>query len=97
MLFSRVGELHCVECNSPLGGQTEDEIVDQIMAMPENRRLLILAPIVIGRRGEYRQELEDARKAGYARARINGVVVDLAQDIQLEPNKHHDIEIVDDR
>ena len=67
------------------------------MAMPKNRRLLILAPIVIGRRGEYRQELEDARKAGYARARINGVVVDLAEDIQLERNKHHDIEIVVDR
>ena len=97
VLFSRVGELYCVECNSLLGRQTEDEIVDQIMAMPKNRRLLILAPIVIGRRGEYRQELEDARKAGYARARINGVVVDLAEDIQLERNKHHDIEIVVDR
>ena len=97
VLFSRAGKLHCAECNSPLGRQTEDEIVDQIMAMPENRRLLILAPIVIGRRGEYRKELEDARKAGYARARINGVVVDLMEDIQLERHKRHNIEIVVDR
>jgi len=97
VLFSRAGKLHCAECNSPLGRQTEDEIVDQIMAMPENRRLLILAPIVIGRRGEYRKELEEARKAGYARARINGVVVDLMEDIQLERHKRHNIEIVVDR
>ena len=97
VLFSRVGALHCTECNSSLGIQTEDEIVDQIMTIPNNRRLLILAPIVIGRRGEYRQELEDARKAGYARARINGEVLDLTEDIQLERNKRHNIEIVVDR
>ena len=97
VLFARVGTLHCSECGRPVGVQTAEAIIDQIADLPERARILILAPIVSGRRGEYRDDLEDARKAGFIRARIDGQVYDLMEEIQLDRNQRHNIEIVVDR
>lgn len=97
VLFARVGTPHCLKCGAPVGAQTSEAIIDQIVNLPQRTRLLILAPIVSGRRGEYREHLEDALKAGFIRARIDGQIYDLPADIQLDRNQRHDIEIVVDR
>ena len=97
VLFARVGTPHCLECGRPVGAQTGDAIVDQIVGLPERTRILILAPIVSGRRGEYREDLADARKAGFVRARIDGQIYELADEIQLDRNQRHNIELVVDR
>ena len=97
VLFARVGTQYCTECGRPVGVQTAEAIVNQIVGLPERARILILAPIVSGRRGEYRDDLEEARKAGFIRARIDGQVYDLMEEIQLDRNQRHDIEIVVDR
>ena len=97
VLFARVGTQHCTECGRPVGVQTAEAIIDQIVNLPERTRILILAPIVSGRRGEYRDDLEDARKSGFMRARIDGHIYELMEDIQLDRNQRHDIEIVVDR
>lgn len=97
VLFARVGTPHCLECGQPVGAQTGDAIVDQIVNLPERTRILVLAPIVSGRRGEYREDLADARKAGFVRARIDGQVYELADEVQLDRNQRHDIELVVDR
>ena len=97
VLFARVGTPHCLECGRPVGAQTGDAIVDQIVNLPERTRILVLAPIVSGRRGEYREDLTDARKAGFVRARIDGQIYELADEIQLDRNQRHDIELVVDR
>ena len=97
VLFARVGTPHCLECGRPVGAQTGDAIVDQIVDLPERTRILVLAPIVSGRRGEYREDLADARKAGFVRARIDGQIYELADEIQLDRNQRHDIELVVDR
>ena len=80
-----------------MGAQTGDAIVDQILNLPERTRILVLSPIVSGRRGEYREHLADARKAGFVRARIDGQIYELADEIQLDRNQRHDIELVVDR
>ncbi len=97
VLFARVGTTHCLECGAPVGAQTAEAIIDQIVNLPPRTRILILAPIVSGRRGEYREHLEDALKAGFIRARIDGQVYDLPAEIQLDRNQRHNIEIVIDR
>ncbi len=97
VLFARVGKPHCLECGRPVGAQTGDAIIDQIVGLPDRTRILILAPIVSGRRGEYRDDLADARKAGFVRARIDGQIYELADEIQLDRNQRHDIELVVDR
>ena len=97
VLFARVGTPHCLECGRPVGAQTGDAIVDQIVGLPERTRILILAPIVSGRRGEYREDLADARKAGFVRARIDGQIYELEDEIQLDRNQRHNIELVVDR
>ncbi len=97
VLFARVGTPHCLQCGAPVGAQTSEAIIDQIVNLPQNTRLLILAPIVSGRRGEYRDDLEDALKAGFVRARIDGQIYDLPAEIQLDRNQRHNIEIVVDR
>ena len=97
VLFARVGTPHCLQCGRVVGAQTADAIVDQIVGLPVASKILILAPIVSGRRGEYREELSDARKAGFVRVRIDGEVYDLMEDIQLDRNQRHDIELVVDR
>ena len=97
VLFARVGTPHCLACGAPVGAQTAEAIIDQIVNLPERTRILILAPIVSGRRGEYREHLEDALKAGFVRARIDGQIYDLPAEIQLDRNQRHNIEIVVDR
>ena len=97
VLFARVGTPHCLECGAPVGAQTTEAIIDQIINLPHRTRILILAPIVSGRRGEYREHLEDALKAGFVRARIDGQIYNLPAEIQLDRNQRHNIEIVVDR
>ena len=97
LLYARIGIPHCPICGREIKQQTVDEIVDQVMLLPEGSRIQLLAPIVRGRKGQYVKELEAARKSGYARARIDGSLYDLAEPIALDKNKKHTIEIVVDR
>ncbi len=97
VLFARVGTPHCLACGAPVGAQTTEAIIDQIVNLPPQTRILILAPIVSGRRGEYREHLEDALKAGFVRARIDGQIYALPAEVQLDRNQRHNIEIVVDR
>ncbi len=97
LLFARVGTPHCPKCGKVIERQSVDQIVDQIMGLPERTRLQILAPIVRGRKGEHAKILDDARKSGYVRVRIDGITYDLSEDIKLEKNVKHLIELVVDR
>ncbi|MCP9451334.1 MAG: excinuclease ABC subunit UvrA [Nitrospira sp.] len=97
LLFARVGRPYCFQCGEAIAAQTVQQMVDAIAALPEGIKFQILAPIVRGRKGEYRKELLEMRKAGYVRARINGTVVDLGEDIVLDKQKKHTIEIIVDR
>ncbi|MCL1883397.1 MAG: excinuclease ABC subunit UvrA [Defluviitaleaceae bacterium] len=97
LLYARVGIPHCPKCGKVVQKQTVDQIVDQIMFLPEKTRLQVLAPVVRARKGEHIKLLEDAKKNGYVRARIDGEVHDLADEISLEKKKKHTIEIVIDR
>ena len=97
LLYARIGIPHCPVCGREIKQQTVDEIVDRILELPEGSRIQLLAPIVRGRKGQYVKELESARKSGYVRARIDGILYDLSEDIKLEKNKKHTIEIIVDR
>ncbi len=97
LLFARIGHPHCPQCGRPISQQTADQIVDAVLDMPEGARILILAPLVRDRKGEHKGIFEDLRKAGYVRARVNGQVVDLDEEIQLDRYKMHTIEAVVDR
>ncbi|MGH2710275.1 MAG: excinuclease ABC subunit UvrA, partial [Actinomycetota bacterium] len=97
VLYARVGHPHCPKCGRPIGRQTPDQIVDQVMALPEGTRFQVLAPIVRGRKGEYERLLKDLAKKGFSRARIDGEVRDLSEQIRLERHYKHDIEVVVDR
>ncbi|MCS6896363.1 MAG: excinuclease ABC subunit UvrA, partial [Nitrospira sp.] len=97
LLFARVGHPYCFQCGEEITAQTVQQMVDAIATLPEGTKLQILAPIVRGRKGEYRKELLEMRKAGYVRARVNGAVVDLGEDIALDKQKKHTIEIIVDR
>ncbi|GAB4466898.1 MAG: excinuclease ABC subunit UvrA [Armatimonadaceae bacterium] len=98
LLYARVGKPHCPNCGRPITQQQPSQIVDTVLAMPEGTRIQVLAPIVRGRKGEYRKELEEIQKEGFVRVRIDGKVVDLAEGIpHLERYEQHDIEIVVDR
>ncbi|RKU27064.1 excinuclease ABC subunit UvrA [Candidatus Poribacteria bacterium] len=97
VLFARAGQFNCLECGKEVGSQTIADIVDHILKFPPRTRLMILAPIVKGRRGEYRRELSDARKLGFVRARIDGEVHEISSDISLNPNQTHNIDLVVDR
>lgn len=97
LLYARIGIPHCPVCGQEIRQQTLDEIVDRILDLPEGTKLQILAPIVRGRKGEYVKEFESARKSGYVRARVDGEMVDLADEIKLDKKKKHTIEIVVDR
>ncbi len=97
LLYARIGVPHCPVCGREIRRQTVDQIVDRIMELDEGTKIQLLAPIVRGRKGEYRKELEQARKSGYVRVRIDGIVYDLSEEIKIEKNKKHNIEIVVDR
>jgi excinuclease ABC subunit A len=97
LLFARVGRPYCFQCGEEITAQTVQQMVDAIASLPEGVKFQILAPIVRGRKGEYRKELLEMRRAGYVRARINGEPVELGEDIVLDKQKKHTIEIVVDR
>ena len=97
LLFARVGVPHCPECGREIRRQTVDEIADKVMAMPQGSKILVTAPVVRGRKGEYVKELESFRKSGYGRVKIDGIVYDLQEEIKLEKNIKHDIGVVVDR
>ncbi len=97
LLFARIGKPYCYNCGKPIAAQTIQQIVDQIMALPAQTRLHVLAPIARGRKGEYRKELLDLRKAGFVRARIDGKLRELAEDITLAKTVKHTIEVLVDR
>ena len=97
LLYARIGIPHCPVCGREISQQTVDQIVDKILTYDEGTKIQIMAPIVRARKGEYTKELDDARKSGYARVRIDGSIYDLFETIKLDKNKKHNIEIVVDR
>ncbi|MBQ2323272.1 MAG: excinuclease ABC subunit UvrA, partial [Oscillospiraceae bacterium] len=97
LLWARVGTPHCPKCGKEIRQQSIDQIIDQLMAMPEGTRIQVMAPVIRGRKGEYAKVFEDARKSGYVRVRVDGSMYDLGEEIRLDKNKKHNIEIVVDR
>ena len=97
VLYARIGHPHCPKCGRPIGRQTPEQIVDQVMQLPEGTRFQVLAPVVRGRKGEYEKLLQDLAKKGFVRARIDGEVRELGESIRLPRNYKHTIEVVVDR
>ena len=97
VLFARIGRPHCPQCGKEIRSQTVQQIVDQIMALPPGTRLQILSPIIRGRKGEYRKEFEHLRKSGYVRVKVDGTLRDLNEEIILDKNKKHTLEVLVDR
>lgn len=97
LLYARIGIPHCPVCGREIKQQTVDQIVDRIMELPQGTKIQLLAPIIRGRKGEHVKEIDRARKAGYVRIRADGIIYDLSEEIKLEKNKKHSIEIVIDR
>jgi len=97
LLYSRIAKPFCWNCGKPIRSQSPQQIVDTILSASENTRLSILAPIVRGRKGEYQKEIQQLRQRGFVRIRIDGEVLDLSQDIALDKNRKHDIDVYVDR
>ncbi|GFE62441.1 excinuclease ABC subunit UvrA [Geobacter sp. AOG2] len=97
LLFARVGHPHCTSCGKEITSQTVSQMVDQIMALPAGAKLTLLAPMIRGRKGEYKKELNQLRKEGFTRVVIDGALRELAEEIELDKKKKHDIDIVIDR
>jgi excinuclease ABC subunit A len=97
LLFARIGHVYCYGCGKEITSQHAPQIVDTIQAMGAGTKLSILAPIVRGRKGEYRKEIDELRKQGFTRIRLNGAVIDLAEEITLDKNKKHEVDVVIDR
>lgn len=97
LLFARVGHPHCPKCGKPITQQSVDQMIDQIRELPERTKLLVMAQVVRGKKGEHKKVLAHIRHEGYVRVRIDGEVMDIGEDIQLEKNKKHTIEVVIDR
>ena len=97
LLYARIGIPHCPNCGREIARQTVDQMVDRIMELPERTRIQILAPVVRGRKGEHQKVIDRARKAGYVRLRIDGNLYDVSEDIKLEKNIKHNIEVIVDR
>ena len=97
LLWARIGTPHCPNCGKEIRQQSIDQIIDQIMALPEGTRIQVLAPVIRGKKGEHAKVLENARKSGYVRVRADGNLYELTEEIPLEKNKKHSIEIVVDR
>src|SRR5690606_9207397 len=94
LLYARIGHPHCWQCGRPIQQQTVEQIVDRVMALGEGTRLQVLAPVVRGRKGEYRKLLEELRREGFVRVRVDGELRQLTEQIELDKNKRHTIEIV---
>ncbi|HUT96731.1 MAG TPA: excinuclease ABC subunit UvrA, partial [Dehalococcoidales bacterium] len=97
LLFARVGHPHCPNCGREITAQTVQQIVDAVQNIPAKSRIMILAPLISDRKGEYQSVFDDLRKAGYVRARVDGAIRELAEDIQLDKYKNHSIAVVVDR
>ena len=97
LLWARIGVPHCPRCGKEIRQQTIDQIVDQVLSLPEGTRIQILAPVIRGRKGEHAKILDDARRSGYVRVRVDGHLYELSEEITLEKNKKHTVEIVVDR
>lgn len=97
LLFARIGKVHCHRCGQPISQQTVEQIVDRLMTYPEGTRLQLLSPLIRGRKGEHQKIFEEVRKQGFVRVRINGETREAAEEIKLEKNKKHTIEVVVDR
>ncbi|HET7265102.1 MAG TPA: excinuclease ABC subunit UvrA [bacterium] len=97
LLYARVGDPHCPKCGRAIYRQTPEQMVDRVLEMPEGTRLLILGPIVRGRKGEYRQLFQDLRRQGFVRVRVDGALYELGEEITLDKNRKHTIEVVVDR
>ncbi|HIS75466.1 MAG TPA: excinuclease ABC subunit UvrA [Candidatus Merdivicinus excrementipullorum] len=97
LLYARIGVPHCPVCGREIKQQTVDQIIDKLCSFPERTKIQILAPVVRGRKGEHVKEFENARKSGFVRVRADGILYDLSEEIKLEKNKKHNIEIVVDR
>ncbi len=97
LLYARIGIPHCHICGKEISKQTVDQIVDKVMKLPESTKIQVMAPIVKGRKGEHVKELDSARKSGFVRVRIDGIVYDLSEEIKLEKNKKHNIDVIIDR
>ena len=97
LLYARIGVPHCPKCGKEIKKQTIDQIVDRVLELPERTKVQLLAPVVRGRKGEHVKLLEDAKKSGYVRVRVDGIIYDLSEEIKLEKNKKHTIEIIVDR
>ena len=97
LLWARVGTPHCPKCGKEIRQQTIDQIIDQVLELPEATRIQVMAPVIRGKKGEHAKVFEDARRSGYVRCRVDGIAYDLSEEIKLEKNKKHNIEIVVDR
>ncbi|MED9854619.1 MAG: excinuclease ABC subunit UvrA [Oscillospiraceae bacterium] len=97
LLWARIGKPHCPKCGKEIRQQTIDQIIDQLMLLPDGTKLMILAPVVRARKGEYVKVFEDARRSGYVRVRVDGSMYELSEEIKLDKNKKHTIEVVVDR
>ena len=97
LLWARVGTPHCPKCGKEIRQQTVDQIVDQVLALPQGSKIQVMAPVIRGKKGEHAKVFEDARRSGYVRVRVDGSLYDLSEEIKLEKNKKHSIEIIVDR
>jgi len=97
LLYARVGHQHCPKCGREVSQQTLQQIVDAVLSLPEGSRILLLAPLVQGRKGEYKNIFEEMRRSGYVRVRVDGTILDLSEEIELDKQKKHTIEVVVDR
>ncbi len=97
LLWARVGTPHCPKCGKEIRQQTIDQIIDQVLSLPEGTRIQVMAPVIRGKKGEHTKVFQDAKRSGYVRARVDGNLYELDEDIQLEKNKKHNIEIIVDR
>ena len=97
LLWARVGTPHCPICGKEIKQQTIDQIIDQVLELPEATRIQVMAPVIRGKKGEHAKVFEDARRSGYVRCRVDGITYDLSEEMRLEKNKKHSIEIVVDR
>lgn len=97
LLFARIGHPHCYKCGEQIVSQTISQMVDRVMMLPEKTRIMVMAPVIRGRKGEYRKELDGFRKEGFVRVKIDGELRELSEDIELDKKKKHNIEVVVDR